>query len=390
MTKKRKYLYRKPDPRNAAIVRLYFRHPKTTKLTALPLDETSSEFAEQYDMLFAALTGAPKAARDMNIRVKRNRDDGNVLYRPATLGWFVEKFLASDAFNPASKNAYAEGTRYNYRKHLDLLKARLGGGLLVDLDQEAVEVYSAEVAREHGNSAGDDQISMISNLWEFAKGFREFKRNGKVNPTTRIKRHYKHDGEGHLAWGEDVVEKFDTGCPAHLQFVRMGLHYTGQRGGDVVRMKWEDFDGRRIQVVQEKTGTKLWLNCPKPLLVALKREQRKTNREYIFHHAYDAPFANAQTLSHAIRNRLEALKIEGYTMHGLRKNAGMELAEAGCTVEEIMAVLGHKTPKMALFYCQQARQKVMNENAVVKWDASIEKNTVKAVAKKRAMLHAVA
>ena len=102
-----------------------------------------------------------------------------------------------------------------------------------------------------------------------------------------------------------------------------------------------------------------------------------------------APFANAQTLSHAIRNRLEALGIEDYTMHGLRKNAGMELAEAGCTVEEIMAVLGHKTPKMALFYCEQARQKVMNENAVGKWDANIEKNAAKKLAKKRSLLRAV-
>jgi integrase len=100
------------------------------------------------------------------------------------------------------------------------------------------------------------------------------------------------------------------------------------------------FDGQRIYVVQEKTGKKLWLNCPKPLLDVLLREQKRTNREYMFHHAYDAPFANAQTLSHAIRNRLEALGInpkpedkqpgvKGYTMHGLRKNAGMELAEAG-------------------------------------------------------------
>jgi integrase len=249
---KRKYLYRKPDPRNPAIVRVYFRHPKTANLTALPVDEASSEFAAQYDVLFGALTAAPKVARDPNVRVKRNRDDGNVLYRPATLGWFVEKFLASKYFDPAHKDAYAEGTRYNYRKHLDLLKARLGGGTLVDLDQEAVEVYSAEVAREHGDSAGDDQISMISNLWEFAKGFKEFKRGGKINPTTRIKRHYQHDGEGHLVWPDEVIEKFDTDCSWHLQFVRMGLHYSGQRGGDVVRMKWEDFDGIRIHVVQER------------------------------------------------------------------------------------------------------------------------------------------
>jgi integrase len=385
---KRKYLYRKPDPRNPDLVRVYFRHPRTAKLTALPTDEASSEFARQYDALFRALTEAPKV-RDPNVRVKRDCDDGNVVYPPPTLGWFVEQYLASKYFDPAHKDAFAEGTRYNYRKALDLLRKRLGGGILADTDQEVVEVYTAEVAREHGPSAGDDQIAMISNLWEFAKGFREFKRKGRFNPTMRITRHYKHDGEGHLAWPEDVIEKFDTACPEHLQFVRLGLHYTGQRGGDVVKMKWDDFDGESIHVVQEKTGKKLWLKCPKPLVVALKREQKKTNREFIFVHAYGEPFANAQTLSHAIRNRLEALGIEGYTMHGLRKNAGIELAEAGCTVDEIMAVLGHKTPKMALFYCEQARQSVMNENAVVKWDAGIEKRTVKAVAKKRAMLRAV-
>ena len=155
---------------------------------------------------------------------------------------------------------------------------------LVDLDQEAVEVYTAQIAREHGNSAADDQIAMISNLWQFAaKEFpAEFKRKGRINPTYRIERHYKHDGEGHLVWPDEVIEAFDTGCPWHLKFVRMGLHYTGQRGGDVVKMKWTDFDGKRIYVVQEKTGKKLWLNCPKPLLDVLRREQKRTNREYHF------------------------------------------------------------------------------------------------------------
>jgi integrase len=281
---------------------------------------------------------------------------------------------------------------------LDLLKARLGRGNFVDLDQEAVEIFTAQIASEHGNSAADDQIAMISNVWKFAaKKFpAEFKRKGRANPTYRIERHYKHDGEGHLAWPDEVIEAFDTGCPWHLKFVRMGLHYTGQRGGDVVAMKWTDFDGKRIHVVQEKTGKKLWLNCPKPLLTVLLREQKRTNREYIFHHAYDGPYANAQTLSHSIRDRLEALGInpkpedkqpgvKGYVMHGLRKNAGMELAEAGAEVMEIMSVLGHKTPKMAMFYCEQARQARINENAVAKWDAALEKKA----AKKRETLRAV-
>ena len=355
----------------------------------MPRDETSREFTSLYNALIGALQNEQAPPRDPSKRRKRRRDDGTVAFLPPTLGFFIEKFLASEQFA-----AYADGTRYNYRKHLDLLKMRLGGGVFVDLDQEAVEIFTAQIASEHGNSAADDQIAMISNLWQFAaKKFpAEFKRKGRINPTYRIERHYKHDGEGHLVWPDEVIEAFDTGCPWHLKFVRMGLHYTGQRGGDVVKMKWTDFDGKRIFVVQEKTGKKLWLNCPKPLLDVLRREQKRTNREFIFHHAYDGPFASAQTLSHAIRNRLEALGInrdepgvKGYTMHGLRKNAGMELAEAGAEVLEIKSVLGHKTSRMAEFYCEQARQSRINENAVAKWDAALERKA----ARKAKILRAV-
>ena len=60
------------------------------------------------------------------------------------------------------------------------------------------------------------------------------------------------------------------------------------------------------------------------------------------------------------------------------------------TVPEIVAVLGHKTSKMALFYVQQVQQEGMNENAVAKWDAAIEKRAARKVASKRAALVVVA
>jgi integrase len=52
-----------------------------------------------------------------------------------------------------------------------------------------------------------------------------------------------------------------------------------------------------------------------------------------------------------------------YTTHGLRKNAGIMLAENGATVPQIMAALGHKTPKMALYYCRLANQKKLADQA---------------------------
>jgi hypothetical protein len=44
---------------------------------------------------------------------------------------------------------------------------------------------------------------------------------------------------------------------------------------------------------------------------------------------------------------------------------------------------------MKLPKAERARQKIMNENAVVKWDASIEKNGVNAATKRRSMLRTV-
>jgi hypothetical protein len=102
--KAKDYIYRKPGY-------IYFRHPKMHKLTPMPRDETSTEFIEQHKALKAALKAELKAAaklRDPSVRARRNRDTGNVLFPAPTLGFFIEKFLASEQFA-----AYADGTRYN-------------------------------------------------------------------------------------------------------------------------------------------------------------------------------------------------------------------------------------------------------------------------------------
>jgi len=37
---------------------------------------------------------------------------------------------------------------------------------------------------------------------------------------------------------------------------------------------------------------------------------------------------------------------EGYSRHGLRKNATIELLEAGCTPDEVKAITGHETTEI--------------------------------------------
>jgi integrase len=93
---------------------------------------------------------------------------------------------------------------------------------------------------------------------------------------------------------------------------------------------------------------------------------------YIFTNAWKRPYKHAGTLGTAIRNLVQKnLGFAAYSMHGLRKNAGMELALAGCSVPEIMAVLGHQSPKMAIFYVKQADKVRLGETATAKLDTYI-------------------
>jgi integrase len=58
--------------------------------------------------------------------------------------------------------------------------------------------------------------------------------------------------------------------------------------------------------------------------------------------------------------------------HGLRKAAAAQLAELGCTEQEIMSITGHKASKEIARYTKSANQKVRAERAIDKM--SVKRN----------------
>jgi integrase len=65
--------------------------------------------------------------------------------------------------------------------------------------------------------------------------------------------------------------------------------------------------------------------------------------------------------------------LNGYSVHGLRKNAAQTLAEAGCDVQDIMAITGHRSIGMALHYAKRADRKRRARQAMDKWEAAERK-----------------
>ena len=145
------------------------------------------------------------------------------------------------------------------------------------------------------------------------------------------------------------------------------LRYTGQRKGDVCSMRWSDFDGRRIHVVQEKTGTKLWV----PAHIRLRNYLASLPHEGEF--ILTSPKGGAYrktSVTNLVCSIASELGFKGHSPRGLRHLAGASLAEAGCTVPQIMAVLGHLTEKQALHYVRQANRIRLGDDAIANWEAA--------------------
>ena len=61
-------------------------------------------------------------------------------------------------------------------------------------------------------------------------------------------------------------------------------------------------------------------------------------------------------------------------------NAAAAMAEADCTDRQIMAVLGHKTYRVAQQYIARANQKKLSDQAIGKWErASGKLKNIKAI-----------
>jgi integrase len=374
MTTKLKYLYRKPKPSGGEWV--YFRN-KDGSLEALP-DEGSQKFRAAYHACLMERDHKP------NKRTPRNIDVGAVTFPPGAVGWFIRKYLACEKFTQSPPVGFADGTKYNYRKYLEHMSSLIGGGLLGDLTEEHVDVYLAGIAEQLGGATADRHRHLLSNLWKFARRHpNEFKRKGRGNPTLGAETFYVVR-EQTKAWPDDVQDKFVATAPAPLIDAFYVLKFTAQRGGDATKMKWSDLDDGFLRIVQEKTGTPHWHKLPAPLVerLAEMQKRRPAGCDHILVSSWGSPWANATTLSHAIRRHMVKIgmvrEVRGevkaiFKMHGLRATAAKEVASLPTAPPgAVRSVTGHLTDKLANQYAREFDQKRINEAAIDAWDADTQ------------------
>lgn len=264
-------------------------------------------------------------------------------------------------------NGLADSTRATYTIYLRPL-SQLGHLPVESWVRRDILALRDAIAKARGNGAGTGFIRAASALFTWAVD-RDWLDH---TPVTRI----KALPGGHLrAWTRVEADKAEATLPAHLARVVILARYTGQRRGDLCAMGWSAYDGATIRLIQQKTAAPLVLPVHPMLKTRLDAWPRLAAT--ILTDARNRPW-KPQDLSHALPIALAKVGLsDDMNVHGLRKLAAAELADAGCSVHEIAAITGHTSLSMVQLYTRSADQERLASAAIVRLSEHDYKRTNK-------------
>lgn len=252
----------------------------------------------------------------------------------------------------AAFTARAENTQKLYRHALRMIEDTLGRFPVNDLTRPDLQTVLDKAIRGVGNH----------NIYLAVLGlvYRHARRENKTTlfPTRDFE---KAELGTHEAWPEPVVEAALKSPHQRTRLAAHLLYFTGQRIGDVCKMRWGDVRGDEIHVVQQKTGKRLWI----PMLAELRAELDATPRRGITILTREGGLQmTPQVIRRELKAHGKAMGVE-VVPHGLRKNAVISLLEAGCSVAETAAITG-QTYRIVERYAAQIDQRRMGRAAILK------------------------
>lgn len=259
---------------------------------------------------------------------------------------------------------YSTATQSHHSLYLRPLSGAIGRVATRSVDRRAILDLRNHISRERGNGAASAFAKVVATLFNWGV------ENGYVHhsPILRLKRLKS----GALpAWTAQEAALALSHLSEHLRRAVVLALYTGQRRGDLIRLTWADYDGAKIRLVQQKTGAKLAIPCHPTLRDELERWRDAAvvgiGAAPILTNAKGKPWV-ANNLTTQLGLALVGIPgfPDGKNIHGLRKLAAANLAHAGCTTHEIMAITGHTTLAMVELYTKSVEQERLADIAIMR------------------------
>ena len=182
-----------------------------------------------------------------------------------------------------------------------------------------------------------------------------------MNPAMGWER-LEETGPGYPQWPDNLISAFRERAYPELRWLMEGALYTGQRGQDCIAMSRNHFDGEGIDVMQQKTGKRVWIPAHRHLKAVIA--EIPTGHLLLFANKRGRSWTEDH-YRHEVQATVEACGFRGFSLHGLRKNAVTRLLEAGCSEYETASITGQSLQTVRK-YAERVNQRVLARNAITK------------------------
>ena len=118
-------------------------------------------------------------------------------------------------------------------------------------------------------------------------------------------------------------------------------------------------------MVQQKTGTPLWIPLDARLLGSIEAMPPSDELTFMLTEQ-GRPFTSGKKFSGRMLQWSREAGLNGCPLHGLRKACCRRLAEAGCSVNQIAAISGHRSLSEVERYTRAADQVALADEAIAK------------------------
>lgn len=158
-----------------------------------------------------------------------------------------------------------------------------------------------------------------------------------ANPCEKGGRLYR-GSRAEKVWTDADEEAFLASAPSHLHLPLILALWTGQRQGDLLRLTWQQYDGKVIRLRQSKTGMRVVIPIGAPLKMALDARRGKVGQ--ILLNSEGEPWT-ADGFRSSWRKACASAGVVGVTFNDLRGTAVTRLAQVEASVAQIATITGH-------------------------------------------------
>lgn len=174
---------------------------------------------------------------------------------------------------------------------------------------------------------------------------------------------FKQQSEGWEPWPDDVREEFEEMATSRARLVYELCVGTGQRIGDVLKMRWDHFQDGAYDFTQGKGEKRLWIPLTDRLTDYLASIEKKGLTVITDKQGRPVSYRTIAAEMRKVKAKMEHSDAATYVTHGLRKNATIELYQSGCDDEMVKAVTGHSGVEMLKKYGGRIRQRELATRA---------------------------